>query len=89
MNQIILYCGVLKILEFKILLNKMTIYQIEIIKDSGNKRLIKRIFTQEGNKEPRIDYCIQSKIYVSGYERWANEYYNNSKTKVERRFLGI
>lgn len=47
----------------------MTIYQIEVIKYNGNKRLIKRIFNQEGNKEPRIDYCIQSKIYVCGDER--------------------
>lgn len=67
----------------------MTIYQIEVIKHNGNKRLIKRIFNQEGNKEPRIDYCIQSKIYVCGNERWMTEYYNNSKTKVKRRFLGI
>ena len=67
----------------------MTIYQIEVIKYNSNKRLIKRIFNQEGNKEPRIDYCIQSKIYVQGDERWITEYYNNSKTKVERRFLGI
>lgn len=67
----------------------MTIYQIEVIKYNGNKRLIKRIFNQEGNKEPRIDYCIQSKIYVCDNERWMTEYYNNSKTKVERRFLGI
>ena len=62
---------------------------IEVIKYNGNKRLIKRIFNQEGNKEPMIDYCIQSKIYVQGDERWITEYYNNSKTKVERRFLGI
>ena len=62
---------------------------IEVIKYNGNKRLIKRIFNQEGNKEPRIDYCIQSKIYVCDNERWMTEYYNNSKTKVERRFLGI
>lgn len=67
----------------------MTIYQIEVIKYNSNKRLIKRIFNQEGNKEPRIDYCVQSKIYVQGDERWITEYYNNSKTKVERRFLGI
>lgn len=63
--------------------------KIEVLKENSNKRLIKRIFNQEGNKEPRIDYCIQYKIDVCGDERWAIEYYNNSKTKVERRFLGI
>lgn len=63
--------------------------EIEVLKVNGNKRLIKRIFNYSGNKEPRIDYCIQSKFYVYDEERWMTEYYNNSKTKVERRFLGL
>lgn len=64
--------------------------EIEVLRinSDGNKRLIKRIFKYNG-KEPRIDYCIQSKFYVYDDERWMTEYYNNSKTKVERRFLGL
>ena len=67
--------------------HNMTEY--EVLKVNGNKRLIKRTFNYQGNKEPRTDYCIQSKFYVYNEERWMTEYYNNSKIKVERRFLGL
>ena len=63
--------------------------EYEVLKVNGNKRLIKRTFNYKGNREPKIDYCIQSKFYVYGYERWIIEYYNKSKTKVERRFLSL
>lgn len=63
--------------------------EYEVLKVNGNKRLIKRTFNYQGNREPRIDYCIQSKIYVHDNERWITEYYNNSKTKVGRRFLRL
>ena len=62
---------------------------IEVLRVDGNKRLIKRTFNYQGNKEPRTDYCVQSKFYVCDEERWITEYYNKSKIKVERRFLGL
>jgi len=66
---------------------------IEVLKEEGNKRLVKRIFERVGNKLPVVDYCIQEKIDLPqiprGEERWGIEYCNKSKTLVERRFLGL
>lgn len=63
--------------------------EFEVLKDNGDKRLVKRTFKRQGNKEPIVDYCVQTKFYLYGEERWMTEYYNNSKSKVERRFLGL
>lgn len=63
--------------------------EIEILRVNGDKRLVKRTFNRQGNKEPIVDYCVQSKFYVYNEERWVIDYYNNSKTKVERRFLEL
>lgn len=60
-----------------------------IIREIGDKRFIKRIFKRTNNKKDMVDYCMQSKIFVNNDERWINVYYNNSKTKVERRFLEL
>lgn len=66
---------------------------IEVLKEEGNKRLVKRIFERIGNKLPIVDYCIQEKIDLPqiprGGERWSIEYCNKSKILVERRFLGL
>ena len=63
--------------------------EFEILKENGSKRLIQRFFKKSDGKEDRIDYALQRKIYVYGEERWITDYYNVSKSKVERRFLDL
>lgn len=64
--------------------------ECEVLKTNGDKRLVKRIrWNRRNTKKDIVDYCIQSKIYVHDNERWIIEYYNKSKTKVERRFLRL
>ena len=67
----------------------MTIYQIEVIKNSGNKRLIKRIFTQEGNKEQGLIIVFSLKFMYVVMKDGLMNIIIIQKTKVERRFLGI
>ena len=63
--------------------------EFEILKEKGSKRLIQRFFKKSDGKEDRVDYAIQRKMIVYGEERWIIDYYNVSKSKVERRFLGL
>lgn len=64
---------------------------IEVLIEDGNKRLVKRFsFSKGKNNKPQIDYCFQTKKkFDGGLERWCIEYFNRSKTLVERRFLGL
>ena len=63
--------------------------KFEVLEEKGSKRLIKRTFNYEGNKEPRVDYAVERKMIVYDDVRWVLDYYNTSKSKVERRFLGL
>lgn len=60
--------------------------EIEIIRTDGNRRFVKRII-QFGNKKADIDYAIQ--YTREGLKHWITEYFNRSKTKVERRYLNL
>ena len=67
--------------------------KIEVIRENGNKRVVKRTiclkrFNRKGNFKQNVDYCLQEKI-TEFEDRWRIIYFNKSKTLVERRFLGL
>ena len=73
-------------------MEKIFIYdttEIEVLKVNGDKRLVKRIFKKKSGKIDNVDYCIQTKINGFNDDRWRIDYFNRSRTKTERRFLGL
>ena len=65
------------------------IIEFEVLKINNDKRLVKRIFKKKSGKIGNVDYCIQTKINGFNDERWKIDYFNRSRTKTERRFLGL
>lgn len=62
--------------------------EIEVIRENGNKRVVKRTFNKKENFKQNVDYCLQEKI-TEFEDRWRIVYFNKSRKLVERRFLEL